>query len=260
MQPLTPTRRLCGGSAYRPDDDRDTRDSVCGAGLSRLGFWFVEVGQPQTAGPAVDSVDARLVQALRDGDETAFAGLVERWTPTMLAVAKGHVRSLAVAEDVVQETWLAVLTGLPRFEGRSSLRTWVFSILANLARSRGVRERRSVPFSALSGDDTGPTVAADRFAPPGDEWAGHWSAPPLAWDLPESAALSGEIRGRLRAALDALPARQRAVVQLRDVVGLDADEVCTLLDLAPGNQRVLLHRGRARLRQALEDYMNGAHT
>lgn len=233
---------------------------ICGAGLSRLGLRFVEVRQSRTAGPAVDSADVRLVRALRDGDETAFAGLVERWTPTMLAVANGYVPSRTVAEDVVQETWLAVLTGLHRFEGRSSLRTWVFAILVNLARRRGVRERRSVPFSALTRDDTGPTVAADRFLPPGDEWAGHWSAPPLAWDLPESAALSGEVRHRLRVALDALPARQRAVVQLRDVLGLDADEVCTLLDLAPGNQRVLLHRGRARLRQALEDYMNEAHT
>ncbi|CAO5183277.1 RNA polymerase sigma-70 factor, ECF subfamily [Frankia sp. AiPs1] len=220
----------------------------------------MEVRQSRTVGPAVDSADARLVRALRDGDEAAFARLVERWTPTMLAVANSCVPSRAVAEDVVQETWLAVLTGLHRFEGRSRLRTWVFSILVNIARSRGARERRSVPFSALSYDETAPTVAADRFLPSGDEWAGHWSAPPLAWDLPESAALSGEIRSRLRAALDALPARQRAVVQLRDVLGLDPGEVCELLGLEPGNQRVLLHRGRARLRQALEDYMNEART
>ena len=199
------------------------------------------------------------MQALRDGDERTFAELVERLTPAMLAVAAGYVPGRTVAEDVVQETWLAVLTGLDRFEGRSSLRTWVFSILLNLARSRGARERRSIPFSsAFPEDETGPTVDPGRFRPQGEEWPGHWATPPRPWDLPESALLSHEVRTRLRTALDALPPRQRTVVHLRDVQGLDADEVCALLDIEPGNQRVLLHRGRAKLRQVLEDYMNEA--
>jgi len=219
----------------------------------------VEVRQPAPVSPAPGNADACVVQALRDGDETAFADLVDRMTPAMLAVASGYVPSRTVAEEVVQETWLAVLTGLGRFEGRSSLRTWVFGILLNLARSRGVRERRTVPFSsAFPQEETGPTVDPDRFRPPGDEWPGHWATPPRHWDLPESALLSHEVRVRLRAALDALPPRQRTVVHLRDVQGLDADEVCALLDIEPGNQRVLLHRGRARLRQVLEDYMNEA--
>ncbi len=199
------------------------------------------------------------MRALRGGDERAFATLVERMTPAMLAVAEGYVPSRTVAEEVVQETWLAVLTGLDRFEGRSSLRTWVFGILLNVARSRGVRERRSVPFSrAFPADDAGPTVDPDRFRPPGQEWPGHWATPPRPWDLPESALLSHEVRTRLRAALDALPPRQRAVVHLRDVQGLEAAEVCALLGIEPGNQRVLLHRGRAGLRQALEDYLDEA--
>lgn len=203
--------------------------------------------------------DVRLVEALRAGDERTYAELVERLTPAMLGVASAHVPSRAVAEDVVQETWLAVLTGLDRFEGRSSLRTWVFSILLNVARSRGARERRSIPFSsAFPESEAGPTVDPSRFLPPGEEWAGHWAAPPQAWDLPESALLSREARVRLRAALDALPLRQRTVVHLRDVHGLDAAEVCAALGIEPGNQRVLLHRGRAKLRQLLEDYMNEA--
>ncbi len=214
-------------------------------------------GAPVRAAPGEG--DAGLVQALRGGDEAAFAELVARMTPAMLAAAAGHVPSRAVAEEVVQETWLAVLTGLHRFEGRSSLRTWVFGILLNVARSRGAREGRTVPFSsAFPPDDTGPTVDPARFGGPDQEWSGHWASPPRSWDLPEPALLSHEVRVLLRAALDALPPRQRAVVHLRDVEGLDADEVCALLDLEPGNQRVLLHRGRARLRQVLEDYTDEA--
>ena len=199
------------------------------------------------------------MQALREGDEPTFAELVVRMTPAMLAVAAGYVPSRTVAEEVVQETWLAVLTGLDRFEGRSSLRTWVFGILLNVARSRGARERRSIPFSsAFPEDEAGPTVDPGRFRAPGEQWPGHWASPPRPWDLPESALLSGEVRTRLRAALDTLPPRQRTVVHLRDVQGFDADEVCALLGIEPGNQRVLLHRGRAKLRQVLEDYMDEA--
>ncbi|MCK9893043.1 sigma-70 family RNA polymerase sigma factor [Frankia sp. AgB32] len=208
---------------------------------------------------APGEADAGLVQALRGGDEAAFAALVARMTPAMLAVAAEHVPSRAVAEEVVQETWLAVLTGLDRFEGRSSLRTWVFAILFNVARSRGAREGRTIPFSsAFPPDDAGPVVDPARFRGRGEEWSGHWASPPRSWDLPESALLSREVRVLLRAALDALPPRQRAVVHLRDVQGLAAEAVCALLDLEPGNQRVLLHRGRARLRQVLEDYVDEA--
>ncbi|ONH22196.1 RNA polymerase subunit sigma-24 [Pseudofrankia asymbiotica] len=203
------------------------------------------------------------MRELRAGDERVFAELVDRMTPAMLAIAAGYVPGRSVAEEVVQEAWLAVLTGLDRFEGRSSLRTWVFGIVVNVARRRGARERRSVPFSDAfafageAGDEVGPTVDPGRFRGRDDEWPGHWASPPRPWDLPESALLAGEVRDRLRAALDVLPPRQRMVVHLRDVQGLAADEVCAVLGIEPGNQRVLLHRGRARLRQALEDYLNG---
>jgi RNA polymerase sigma-70 factor (ECF subfamily) len=208
---------------------------------------------PSTPGAA----DTDLVQALRAGNETVFADLVDRLTPAMLAVARHHVPSQQVAEDVVQETWLGVLTGLDRFEGRSSLRGWVFAILLNIAKRRGARERRSIPFSsAFPADRGGPTVDPGRFRPPGDEWPGHWAAPPRPWELPESAMLSREVRLQLARALETLPDRQRTVVRLRDVHGLDAEEVCALLDIEPGTQRGLLHRGRARLRQALEDYID----
>lgn len=213
------------------------------------------------AAPTPGDADDALVRALRAGDDRVFAQLVDRMTPTMLAIAAGYVPGRAVAEEVVQEAWLAVLTGLDRFEGRSSLRTWVFGIVVNVARRRGARERRSVPFTdafaGAAGDGAGPTVDPGRFRGRDDEWPGHWASPPRPWDLPESALLAGEVRDRLRAALDVLPPRQRAVVHLRDVQGLAADEVCAVLGLEPGNQRVLLHRGRARLRQALEDYLNG---
>jgi RNA polymerase sigma-70 factor (ECF subfamily) len=223
--------------------------------------------------------DSDLVDALRAGDEERFAHLVDSLAPAMLRVAEGHVPTRTVAEEVVQETWLAVLTGLERFERRASLRTWVFGILLNIARTRGSRERRSLPFSSAFPDDNdGPTVDPARFRPAGDAWHGRWAAPPRRPgslrgreaspifppaplerppDLPEPALLSQEVRTRLRTALDALPPRQRSVVHLRDVQGFDADEVCRLLDLTPGNQRVLLHRGRARLRQALEEYLDG---
>ncbi len=160
--------------------------------------------------------------------------------------------------QVVQETWLAVVSGLSRFEGRSSLKTWIFHILANRAKTRGARERRYVPFSALSGreeGDDGPSVDADRFRPEGDAWAGHWAIAPCPWEDPERRLGSIEARVFLRDAINALPPVQQAVLVLRDVEGLPGEEVCELLDLTAGNQRVLLHRARSRLRAALEDYM-----
>jgi RNA polymerase sigma-70 factor (ECF subfamily) len=162
-----------------------------------------------------------------------------------------------VAEEVVQETWLAVIGGLDRFEERSTLKTWLFHILTNRAKTRGIRERRSVPFTSLGPGDDEPAVAPDRFQGEGDSWPGHWATPPRPWEDPERRLASLEARERLREAIAALPSVQQAVLTLRDVEGLESEEVCALLDLSPGNQRVILHRARARVRDALEGYMEG---
>jgi RNA polymerase sigma-70 factor (ECF subfamily) len=199
--------------------------------------------------------DAALVARLLAGDEAAFTGIVSAWSPGLLHVARGYVGSHASAEEVVQETWLAVIRGLAGFEGRSSLRTWVFRIVVNVARKRGVKDARVLPIGDLLSDERGPTVDAVRFRPVGDQWAGHWAdgAAPTAWG-PERSLLDGEIRDLLARALAELPERQRMVVALRDVHGLTAEEVAESLGVSAGNQRVLLHRGRARLRLILEDY------
>jgi len=202
-----------------------------------------------------------LVRRLRAGDPSAFVELVDAWSPMLLRVALLHISTRASAEEVVQDTWLAVIRQLDRFEGRSSLRTWVFRILENQARSRGVRESRTVPWSSAPGtpgtdEDAGPTVAPSRFRGPEDRWPGGWTPAgrPAAWEPPpEEAVMAAEVRRELGRALEALPRRQRAVVELRDVHGLSSEEVCELLRLTPGNQRILLHRGRARLRVRLED-------
>jgi RNA polymerase sigma-70 factor (ECF subfamily) len=203
--------------------------------------------------------DARLLAALRAGDEEAFAGLVRRYHATLKRVARAYVSTDAVAEEVVQETWLAAISGLDRFEQRASLKTWLFHILANKAKSRGVRERRIVPFATLarSGDDE-PSVPPDRFQQGGDTWPGHWATPPRPWEDPERRLQSLEARDRLRAAIGALPEVQQTVLTLRDVEGLEAEEVCSLLDLTDGNQRVILHRARARVRAELERYFEEA--
>jgi RNA polymerase sigma-70 factor, ECF subfamily len=190
-----------------------------------------------------------LVNALAAGDERAFNEVVGRYHRGLVRLARNYVRTEAIAEEVAQDTWCAVVTGIERFEGRSSFKTWLFSIVVNKARTRAERERRTTPFSSLAtADEDGSAVAVeDRFAPDGA-----WSAPPRAWDEPERRAISLELREDLRAALWELPERQRLVVTLRDVEGLDADEVCGLLGLSAGNERVLLHRGRTRLRAELE--------
>src|SRR3954469_4032258 len=198
--------------------------------------------------------DAPLLPALRAGDEDAFVALVTRYHASLKRVARAYVSTDAVAEEVVQETWLAVIDGLDRFEQRASLKTWLFHILANKAKTRGVRERRSVPFASLGPADAGPSVAPERFQREGDAWPGHWAVPPRPWEDPERRLQSLEARDRLRAAIGALPDTQQAVLTLRDVEGLGADEVCELLDLSPGNQRVILHRARARVRGELESY------
>jgi len=215
------------------------------------------VSVPVDAPVVLSEGDAKLVDLLQAGDADAFAGIVEDWSPSMLRLARGHVSTDASAEEMVQETWLAVIRGLDRFEGRSSLKTWVFRILINQAKSRGVRESRAVPWSSLGPQDEGPTVDPTRFRGPGDQWPGGWTVEgrPTTWEpSPESSAIAGEIRGRVAAALRELPDRQRVVVSLRDVHGLSSDEVCTTLGISAANQRVLLHRGRARLRTVLEDY------
>jgi RNA polymerase sigma-70 factor (ECF subfamily) len=173
----------------------------------------------------------------------------------MRRIARGFVSSDAAADEVVQDTWTAVLTGLDRFEERSSLRTWLFKILINRAKTQGVRDRRTVPFSSLDTEGEGPVVSPDRFLGPASASPGHWSAPPRPWSSPETRLLSLETRERLRAALALLPGRQQVVVTMRDVEGLGAEEVCELLEISSENQRVLLHRGRSALRGVLESYV-----
>lgn len=223
----------------------------------------LRTGADLTAPRPGSSNDQGLVERLRGGDEAAFAGIVTGWSPMMLRVARGHVSTDASCEEVVQETWMAVIRALDGFEGRSSLRTWVFRILTNLAKTRGVREARSVPMSSwLPADVDGPTVAPDRFRH-GDTHPHNWTpvGAPLPWDPgPEQSAIAGETRRLLAAALADLPDRQRTVVTLRDVHGMSAVEVCTALELSEANQRVLLHRGRARMRAVLEDYYRGTGT
>jgi RNA polymerase sigma-70 factor (ECF subfamily) len=198
--------------------------------------------------------ERRLVEALRRGDEAAFEQLVRMHHASLLRVARLYVSSRSVAEEVVQETWVGVLNGIARFEGRSSLRTWIFRILTNTAKTRGIREGRSVPFSALQGDDAaGPTVDPERFHPPGESIEpGAWAAPPVP--LPEEALLAGETLKVVEAAIEALTPAQRAVITLRDIEGWRSDEVRNALELTETNQRVLLHRARAKVRSALEEY------
>ena len=192
--------------------------------------------------------DATLLARLRDGDEQAFTDLVGRYHSSMLRLAMSFVSSQAVAEEVVQDTWLAVLRGLGRFEERSSLRTWVFTILVNRARSTGVREARTVPVA-----DAGPVVDASRFGP-----NGAWAVPPEHWaEEAENRIDAVKLSGLLRGGLDGLPGRQREVVLLRDVEGLSSAEVCKVLSISEVNQRVLLHRGRSKLRQVLESELGG---
>jgi len=191
-------------------------------------------------------------------DEAAFQALVEQHYASMKRVARAYVQSDAVAEEVVQDAWLAIVAGIDRFEGRSALTTWMFSILTNKAKTRGQRERRTIPLSCVGAPDpNAPAIDPDRFQGEDDAWPGHWATPPRPWQRPERRLLSLEAREEIKGALDALPERQRVVVTLRDVEGLDADAVCDLLELSPENQRVLLHRGRTRLRAALECYVEG---
>jgi RNA polymerase sigma-70 factor, ECF subfamily len=202
------------------------------------------------------AAEQELLRRLSRREAAAFVTLVDGYHSRFLRLARALVDSHAVAEEVVQDTWVAILDGLGGFEGRSSLKTWMFQILLNQARSRAVRERRSLPFSALGTvGEEGPTVEPARFTA-----GGMWAVPPSPWAVenPEALVLRGEVLRFLEALLAELPATQRAVVTLRDVEGLESEEVCRLLQLSESNQRVLLHRGRSKLRQALEERLGEA--
>jgi RNA polymerase sigma-70 factor (ECF subfamily) len=209
----------------------------------------------------VEAADTQLLDALRAGDESAFAALVREQHPSLVRVARIYVSTQSAAEEVAQETWLGVLNGLERFEGRSSLRTWIFSILTNVARTRARRDARTLPFSAMQDPARVPEAAvdADRFLDPEHpRWPGHWAIKPEPW--PEDALVTGETRALLADAIEALPASQRAVISLRDVEGWDSEEVCNALGISETNQRVLLHRARSKVRRALESYLQEADT
>ena len=211
------------------------------------------------SGPEPRRDESEVIAALRRGDERAFADLVTDMTPALTRVALAHVPSRAVADEVVQDTWVGVIKGIDRFEGRSTLSTWIFQILLNNARSRGKREKRTLPFASLrrraeEGRDE-PAVDADRFQGRGGEQPGAWARPPAEWSSPEETLASDAARTVLLEAIAALPPRQREVITLRDIQGYSSEEVRNALEVSETNQRVLLHRARSKVRQALEEYM-----
>jgi RNA polymerase sigma-70 factor (ECF subfamily) len=211
------------------------------------------------AGTTVAASDEQTVAALRAGDERVFREVFARTYPMMKRIARGYVASDAVAEEIVQDTWLAIVTGIDRFEGRSALGTWIFSILTNQSKTHSARERRALPLSCVVARDAEEAaVDAERFQKDDEAWPGHWATPPRPWQKPERRLLSLETREHLKDALAELPERQRLIVGLRDIDGHSAEEVCDLLGLSQENQRVLLHRGRSRLRAVLEDYFDEA--
>lgn len=200
--------------------------------------------------------DAAMLAALRAGDELAFTALVEKYHGPMVRLATAYVPSYAVAEEVAQEAWLGVLNGLARFEGRSSLKTWIFRILTNIAKTKGAREQRSQAFSSVFDDpgDEDATVDPDRFAR-----EGHWLLAPSGWgDSPEQKLEGAECQALIHSTIESLPPNQREVIRLRDVLGFSSEEVCNALEVSETNQRVLLHRARARVRRALEAYFDVA--
>jgi RNA polymerase sigma-70 factor (ECF subfamily) len=204
----------------------------------------------------VVDADAELLVRLRAGDEQAFMELVDRYGPVMLRIALAHVPSRAVAEEVVQEAWLGVLKGLDRFEGRSSLSTWILRIVVNIAKTRGVREARTVPYATLAGPDDEASVDPDRFRGPNEPYTGGWREFPADWSkLPEQALLQRETLKVVTDAIEALPPLQRSVIAMRDIQGCDPGDVCSLLEISDGNQRVLLHRARSRVRAELEKHL-----
>jgi RNA polymerase sigma-70 factor (ECF subfamily) len=213
----------------------------------------------ETTGRSGSAPEDALLPALRAGDADAFGELVDRLNEPLLRLARMYASNPAIAEEVVQEAWIGVLAGLGRFEGRSSLRTWCSRIVINIARTRAAREHRQIPFSAFedSGSPGEPTVEAERFLPAGDpDWPGHWISYPSSWeDIPEERLLGAETRAVVAAAIAALPPAQREVITMRDVNGWSSDEVCNALDISATNQRVLLHRARAKVRGRLERHL-----
>ena len=204
--------------------------------------------------------DSRIVSGLRAGDEAVFAEIVDRYHLRMIRLASAYVGNRSIAEEVVQDAWLGVLNGIDRFRGEASFQTWLYRILTNIAKKRGVRERRQVPFSSVgdpSGDDFESSVDADRFRPADDQWPGHWAADVRSWaGEPEGRLLAGECQTLIEQMIETLPPAQREVITLRDVEGWDSAEVCAVLELSEGNQRVLLHRARSKVRAALEEYLS----
>lgn len=200
--------------------------------------------------------DADLLVRLKAGDEELFRQLVVQLNPALMRLARSYTPTDAGAQDAVQDTWVVVLDSLDRFEGRSSLRTWVCGILVNTARRQGVRDHRTLPFSSAWRDDHAPAVDASRFHGRSRGGApGTWASPPLRWDeLPEDRVTAAELRAVIERAVAALPTRQREVITARDLIGMDAPEAAEVLGLSSGNQRVLLHRARSKVRAALEDY------
>jgi len=207
----------------------------------------------------VGTLERDQVARLRAGDEAAFRALVESNHGTMIAVASGYVKTQAAAEEVVQDAWLAVVKGLDRFEGRSSLSTWIVRIVMNKAMTWGGRESRSVPFSSLAAEDEGgPAVEPERFRPAGESFPGNWQSFPADWaSLPEEKLLGRETLEVVKREIGELPEAQRTVITMRDVAGCSAEEVCEALEISGANQRVLLHRARSRVRGAIERHLDG---
>jgi RNA polymerase sigma-70 factor (ECF subfamily) len=208
-------------------------------------------------GVVASPADLAMVERLRAGDETTFMMLVERHQAAMLRIARMYVSSRAVAEEVVQEAWLGIIKGLDRFEGRSSLRTWMFRIVSNVAKTRGRREGRSVPFSALAGDEAGSAIDPSWFESFAERSPGGWRAAPDDWrGIPEERLLGDETLQHIGRAIESLPPMQAEVIRLRDVLGWTSEEVRNALDLSETNQRVLLHRARSRVRRELDAYLS----
>ena len=212
--------------------------------------------EPETlVGATAD--DQRIIAGLRAGDAAAFTEVVDRYNGSLVRVAMRYVPSRSVAEEVVQDTWIGVIEGIDRFEGRSTFKTWLYKILIYRARARGERERRTTPMSALAGDDSAPSVPTERFRGSDALWAGHWATPPRRWDGDaEDRLLAGETSSVINAAIAALPLAQREVIMMRDLSQFSSVQVCDLLGITEANQRVLLHRARSRVRAALEDYLD----